>query len=299
MKKKSVIAILTFLGVFLLTTSGNTQDFLKNFSLKFSGGIGNTETADLGDFIDSINSQFSDIGSLLRLTHTGEIKDVNWGLDIEGELIFNLSENFGLGFGLGYMKRTESSMRELSLLAPLARISVTWEPEFRVIPICLSGYYFYPVANKMNIFLKVGVGYYSAKIKFLTRQEQEGIFEPTGWSQSDGEGTDSSIGFQGGLGFEYEVSDNVLLIAEGSGRYVNFNDWDVEDNYTDSIGQSLVETGTFWYTEEMNDLTGKYYSSLQLLEERPQETGFRNVRKAEFGFSGFSFKVGIRIRFGR
>ncbi len=298
MKKKGVIACLTFLCVFLLTMSGNAQDILKNFSLKLSGGVGNTETADLNDFIVGINSQFSDIGSLLRLTQTGEIKDVNWGLDLEGEFIFNLSENFGVGFGVGYMKRTESSMGELSLLAPLARISVTWEPEFRVIPVCLNGYYFYPVANKMNIFLKAGVGYYSAKIKFLTRQEQEGIFE-SGWSQSDGEGKDSNIGFQGGLGFEYEVSDNVLLVAEGSGRYVNFNDWDVEDDYTDSTGQSLLETGTFWYTEELNELTEKYYPSLQLLEERPQETGFRNVRKAEFGFSGFSFKIGIRIRFGR
>ena len=299
MKKKSVLVSLVFLCVFFLTTSGNAQEFLKKFSFKLSGGMGNTKTADLKDFIDGLNSQFSDIGALVSLTPTGELKDVNWGVDIEGEIIFSLSDNFGIGFSLGHMKRTETSSAELSLLAPVASVSVSWNPEYRVIPICLNGYYFFPIATKMNVFLKAGIGYYSAKIEFLTRQESELFFGETGWSQSAGEGTDSDIGFQGSLGFEYEVTENVAFVAEGSGRYVNFNDWDVENRYTDSTGLSIVETGTFWYAEEFVDLTGKYYATLGLSEQKPQSQGSRNIRKAEFGFSGFSFRIGIRIRFGK
>ena len=91
MKKKSVLVSLVFLCVFFLTTSGNAQEFLKKFSFKLSGGMGNTKTAGLKDFIDGLNSQFSDIGALVSLTPTGELKDVNWGVDIEGEIIFSLS----------------------------------------------------------------------------------------------------------------------------------------------------------------------------------------------------------------
>jgi len=299
MKKKIVQLFLVFLCVFVLTNSGNAQEFLKKFSFKLSGGTGNTKTADLEDFIDGLNSQFTDIGALLSLTPSGELKDVNWGLDLEGEIIFNLSENFGIGFSLGYMKRTETSTAELSLLAPLARVAVSWNPEYRVIPFCLNGYFFFPIATKINVFLKAGVGYYSAKIEFLTRQESESFFDETGWNQSDGKGTDSNIGFQGSLGFEYELTDNVALVAEGAGRHVNFNDWDVENRYTDSTGFSVVETGTFWYTEEFVDLTGKFYPSLQLLRQKPQDQALRNVREAKFGFSGVSFRIGIRIRFGK
>lgn len=299
MKKKIVLVSLVFLCFSTFTTSGNAQEFLKKFSFKLSGGMGNTKTADLKDFIDGLNSKLVDLGSFFGMSQEGELKDVDWGLDLEGEIILNLSESFGVGFSLGYMKRTETSEARLSLLAPLARLSITWEPEYRIIPFCLNGYYFYPVASKMNIFLKAGVGYYAAKINFRTRQDEGGIFGQTGWNQSDGEGKDSTIGFQGALGFEYEVTDSVILVFEGSGRYANFNDWDVENYYSDSTAFSSVEKGTFWYTEEYENLSGRYYPTLRLLEQRPQEEGLREVRKAEFGFSGFSFKLGIRIRFGK
>ncbi len=253
----------------------------------------------MDDFINDLNSEITDLASVLILSQTGELKRANWGFDMEAEIVFHLSDNFGVGLGVGRMRRTENSMSELSLLAPLMRVSISWNPEYTVIPISLTGYYTLPLANRINVFFKAGIGYYAAKVKFLLRQEFESFFDQTGWELSDGEATDSNIGFHGGLGFEFDVTESFALVAEGSGRYVRFNDWDVENVSTGSFERRQIERGTFWAAEEFNGLTGKYYLGLELSEQKPNLPGTRNVRKAEIGFSGFSFRIGVKIRFGK
>ena len=92
------------------------------------------------------------------------------------------------------------------------------------------------------------------------------------------------------------LSDSAAVFLEGTGRYVNLKNWDVDNVYRTALG-SETDTGTFWYIEEFEEDTGKYYPSLELSDEEPSDPDFRNVREAEIGLSGIVFKVGIKFSF--
>ena len=159
----------------------------------------------------------------------------------------------------------------------------------------LSGYYFIPLGEKINIFAKAGVGYYIARIKYRI-QVEETLLGDTYLEQQTGEAKDKGIGLHGGLGLEYRIATSFDLFVERTGRYMNLKDWDVENNTTSPWGNSY-ETGKFWYADEYNETTDKYYGTMQMSEEMPEGPGLRNVRKAEISLSGITFRMGVKIRF--
>lgn len=297
MRRKSVLLSLTILCVFLLASAGNAQDFLKRFSLKISGGLGSTSGGDFNALPDGMNALAADLVPFFGLTKTGELENPKWGLDFEGELLFSLSENFGVGLGVGYLRRTKETSLELAL-EPLMRAAITLEPELSLIPVSLSGYYFFPIGSRMNAFLKAGIGYYFAKASLKFREEYESFLGVDGWEEDEGEGRDSGFGFHGGLGLEYSPTATVSLFAEGMIRYLSITDWEFEVSTTYDSGV-IKGSGTVWYIEEFIEATGKYYPGLQISEQKPTGPGYRNVEAAGVDFSGFSFRVGIRIRFGK
>jgi len=294
MKKKSLLLILSVFFVCFFIMPAYGQDSLKRFSLKFSGGYGNTSGGDLDNVISGLNSMLSDMAAILDLTVTSQLEDMNWGPEFEGEFIFSLNEKFGLGLGVGYIRRSEESLGQMELL-PLARGSLSWAPEFTAIPILLSGYYTLPIAKKLNAFFKVGIGYYFSKLKYVNREETE-VLGIVLWNQDQGEAKDSGFGFHGGIGLEYGISQSIAFFVEGMGRYANFEDWDVDNISSNPWGSSEM-SGKFWYVEELNPMTNKYYTSIELSPQIPSDTGLRNVRKMAIGISGIVFKLGIRVRF--
>ena len=297
MKRKSVLLSLTILCIFLLSTTGNAQDFLKKFSLKFSGGLGSTAGGDFNAFADGLNSLAADLVPFLGLTKTGELENPNWGIDFEGELVFSLSRNFGVGLGAGYHKRSKETSLKMAL-EPLSSVSLTWEPELTIIPMNLSGYYFFPIGSKMNAFLKAGIGYCVAKVYLKLREEYTSFLGLEGWDEDEFEAKNSGFGFQGGLGIEYNLTGTISLFAEGMGRYLKITGWELEGTTTNASGV-IKGSGTLWYLEEFFEANGKYYPGLQISEQKPTYPAYRNVREAEVDFSGFSLRVGIKIRFGK
>lgn len=147
----------------------------------------------------------------------------------------------------------------------------------------------------MNVFVKAGVGYYIAKIKYII-QVEEMLLGDIYTEQQSGKTTDQGFGIHGGHGVEYRIAANFDLFFEGTGRYVNLKDWDVENNTISPWGNSF-ETGKFWYADEYNETTDEYYGTIQMSEEMPEEPGLSNVRKAEISLSGITFRVGVKIRF--
>lgn len=298
MRRKPILLSLAILSIFVLTTAGNAQDFLKRFSLKLTGGYGSLAGGDINEAVDGLNSQLEDLSAMAGLLIPGEIENAKWGLDFEGELVLSLSKNFGVSLGAGYLRRKIDSTVEIRL-EPVISGSFLWEPKYSVIPITLSGYYYLPVASKANVFFKGGIGYYFAKINFKTREELVIPGELNEWNQNDGEAKDNGFGFHGGLGFEYNITGSVALYAEGIGRYLDLKEWEVDNTYRDSSGYTLRQSGSFWYEEEFDVSTGKYYPSLTISEQRPSNPWIRNARKAEIDLSGLSFRIGVRIRFGK
>ena len=294
MKKGIIIVLSSLLFVFLMTSPGLAQESYKKFTLKASGGYGSISGGDLAAIVDGLNEQFADIARLAGASTSGEIKNAKWGPEFEGEFVYNFTERWGIGLGVGYIRKSIESGAQLQI-GTYAGISIDWEPVYKVIPITLNGYYNFPVASKANAYVKGGVGYYFATWDYKIRQENE-LVGITIWEENEGSAKDSGLGFQGGLGFEYSLSDSVALFVEGSGRLVNLKNWDVENVNRNALGTDS-ETGTFWYVEEYEEDTGKYYPSLELSDDEPLDPDYRNVRKAEISLSGVVFKVGVKFCF--
>ncbi len=294
MKKGTIIVLAAVLCVFLMASSGLAQDSYKKFTLKVSGGYGSISGGDLTAVADGLNEQLSDIARLAGASTSGEIKNAKWGPEFEGEFVYSFTERWGIGLGVGYIRKSIESGAELQI-GTYARVSFEWEPVYKAVPITLNGYYNLPVTSKMNAYVKGGVGYYFATWDYHIRQENE-LLGITVWEENEGTAKDSGFGFQGGLGFEYSLSDSVALFLEGTGRYVNLKNWDVENVYRNALGTDR-ETGTFWYVEEYEEDTGKYYPNLELSDEEPSDPDYRNVRKVEISFSGVVFKVGVKFSF--
>jgi hypothetical protein len=116
---------------------------------------------------------------------------------------------------------------------------------------------------------------------------------------------DNGIGFHGGIGFEYDVMKNLAFFVEGAGRYVKLKDWkgDSTEYIEFSSGgptEKTTETssGTLWYYEYYPETHPDWPSYvLKIQEEKPVHSDYRNVRKAEVELSGFSFRIGFRVKF--
>jgi hypothetical protein len=294
MSKKLVIFVLSILTIFFLSRPVCAQESYPKFSLKLSGGLGNTTGGDMEAMRVGINDTLADTAALGGFSITDELQSLQWGPEFEGELVFHISRRFGVGLGVESVRRKAESTGAIELGA-LASLSLSWAPEYSAIPIKLSGYYFIPVGEKMNVFVKAGVGYYIANIKYTIRVE-EMLLGETFTEQQSGKAKDKGFGLHGGVGVEYRIATNFDLFFEGTGRFVNLKDWDVENNTILPWG-TYYEEGTFWYAEEYEARTDNYYAAILLSEEMPEEQWLRNVRKAEISLLGITLRVGVKIRF--
>lgn len=297
------VFILTF---FSYTTIIQAESFIKRVSIKLTGGYGSMVVGDLNIVNEDIDSIYTFYSSQWGVTKEGELKTLNVGAEYEVEFVINLTEKFGIGVGIGYIPRKERSRIKFEAQDEYSQVNAAFslKSEINAIPIKLSAYYFHPINSKVKIYLNGGVGFYLGRSKYLDRESwgyysyYNGLWVgEEGWVEQEVELKDNALGFQGGIGFELSVIKNMALFAEGAGRYAKLNDWNGEGIITDSYGESEIITGTLWYLVRHDSDFGDY-SSFALEEEKSEiEYTVKKLRKADVNFSGFSFRVGIRIVF--
>ncbi len=294
MKKEMIGVGGAILCLILSTTSGIAQETPKAFTLKLGGGAGSLSGGDLTSFKNGANELLRDIAGLAGGSMSGALENAKWGLELEGELVYNISGRLGIGLGTGYIRASADSLAEMRA-GTLGRIAFGWTPVFTVVPVTLSGHYRFPVAPRLNVFARAGIGYYFATLDYKTLEESE-LYGLTLRAENDGTARKGGWGVQGGLGLEVLVSGRLALYFEGGGRHVALADWDVDNSYRDSYG-SVKQKGTFWYVEKKNEDTGKSYPGLEMKDREPSDPAFLSVRKATFSLSGLVFKTGVKFSF--
>jgi len=122
MTKRGIHIALSILSVFVLLGPLFAQNSFKKFSIKLSGGYGNTSGGDLDTVISGMNSLLVDLASELDFTVNSQLTNLNWGPEFEVEFVFNLTETIGFGLGSGYIRRGDESLGRMEL-PPVARVS--------------------------------------------------------------------------------------------------------------------------------------------------------------------------------
>ncbi|MGB6339602.1 MAG: hypothetical protein WBF32_07480, partial [Candidatus Aminicenantaceae bacterium] len=135
--------------------------------------------------------------------------------------------------------------------------------------------------------------------KYSVRQEARILGLPPVWQEDEGDASSNSFGFQGGVGIEFNLSESVALFFETAGRYANLKTWEGQNRYKDFLGASESESVDWYFAEEYDDTTRQWYRTVQIVDEEPSGSYYRNVRKAEISYSGVGLRLGIKITFGK
>ncbi|NIM90111.1 MAG: hypothetical protein GTO17_04100 [Candidatus Aminicenantes bacterium] len=261
------------------------------FSLKMHGGKSYLFANDINDHLQATTDYWNDRG----VDVDGEFDPLQNGIEFGGEFIVNLAPHIGIGLGGGYIQASSESTVNNVWFG--YSYQDTARPKVTAIPLTLSAYFDLPLAKRLSFTVQVGLGYYLGTFSWDYSYESEFDDFKENW-----EGKSNALGFHGSLGFEFNFSSRIALFVESFGRYAKLKalkgNYTFEETFFGYQGQESIDEATLWYYEWRSSLTGNYYPTLEFNDEKPEETSFvKNIREGEVDLTGFSVRVGIRIRF--
>ena len=181
----------------------------------------------------------------------------------------------------------------------------TTKPKIRTIPLTASLYLSTSDKNAVRFTLNGGVGYYLATINWhylYSTGAQDYLFS----DKRTWEAKSKTIGFHGGLGFEFKLANSFAFVIEGVGRYVKLKELagdfvqtyieDIEGSVDEDL-QAQEEATTFWHADYEYSFTGNTHPWTIFSKYKPSSSSYKNVRKGIIDLSGFSIRTGFKIRF--
>ncbi len=299
--KRGIMWVLVIFSLVFLTANTQAEEKSKpRFSIKLTGGLGCFNWGDINTYLESFDDCLS------KRTHYkgGETRKLNYGLDFEEELRIDLNSKFGIGLSIGIISGECKSKFTYKGPFPLtswpsANQSYFFKHAASAIPIKLGGYYTLPLNSKFNLFLNVGLGYYFAKSSFY-KHHLSSSFGPACMIYTKNEKYDLSskgFGFYGGVGFEFSICENWALVIEGQGRYVKLKNLKGSKLNSDFFDFRQENIGVLYYVEGPLLFYGdEPWPDLVITKIYPSNPDFRTIRKAVLDFSGFSLRIGIRMK---
>lgn len=262
-------------------------------SLRLQGGW----TYISGGDVNHGTQAFFDYNEARWPASTGGYRVVHNGYEFGGDIVFKITSRLGVGVGGGYLQISRASSMYLDD-PEIATVyaGVDAEPRLSAVPLRASIHLTAPLSTKFNFHADVGTSYYlNARYSdewFLgiwTFEDLSSYIHSTTRAQKN----KTPIGFQGGIGLEYELRHELFVYLDARGRYARFSGWHgssvLESNYETPVS----EHGILYY-ESVPMLTGS--PRLIMVQSSPPDGPGGEPRQAVVDFSGLSLQIGIRIR---
>jgi len=299
--------LLASLMFFIRTShSEEKESFKKEFSLKITGGGGRIAVGDMNTKLEVFNN--NSVFEYARLYYpdliSGEIITLNNRIpDWEFELRMDLSPRFALGISTSvpfHLKNESSIIYTIRGWAGDQTHTFVFRPEVKTwLPIKLGIYYSLPFNSRAGVVFNAGISSYSVKV---TEDKTLEIIFPSGGSYWENRywkaSSIVSFGFHIGIGIEYNLTKNLVVVLESQGTYARVKGLKGIMRYEYDWGGIFEEEGTLYYFSMYDDWIGAGYDDLEVWE-KPYGGGTRwisDIRKAILDLSGFTFRVGIRIK---
>lgn len=296
-KKLISLAVAFLVTAFIAgPTPAAAEDGVK-FDLRIHGGFSrlaagdvNTGSGGLFEFYE-LFSEYGDYGL------EGGYEPLHGGYDFGADAVFPIGKRFGIGLGVGYLH--SAGKAEMTLTPPDSEALVfDGGPVLSAFPIRLGLFYSLPLVGHLNLTANAGGAFY-AGLRFKDRfhVEADSVF-----STQEITGTRTSLanlGFQGGLGLEYEFSEKTGLFVELQGRYARFKNFgSVSIHLASAEGGSDTREGKLYLrTQTLSVDPPIAFDSWNVTDTPPVPDPPDIVfREPEFDLSGFCLQVGVRIR---
>jgi len=216
------------------------------------------------------------------------VKSLHSGVQLEGELLLSFSPRIGLSLGTGYiygdLKEKDSEVLIQRVAGPLSQV---YPITMSAYPLVLSAYYFFPLNNVLQLYIRGGGGlawakYVNREAKKLESSENYNYFRLE-------RATAQGPILQGGLGLVYQTDIGVRFFLEALARTAKIRGFSGENQ--------AEESGTLYYFEEYLPDLDLWQAKNEIREEKPSGSNYRSVSEAVVDFSGLSVKIGFIIRF--
>ncbi|UCC40000.1 MAG: hypothetical protein JSV96_00630 [Candidatus Aminicenantes bacterium] len=222
----------------------------------------------------------------------GEAAKFNIGYDFDGEIMVSISPHLAASFGVGLIygelidKKTELFVNVDSRHYAFARPA-----KVTALPLIFSGYFFFPLSKKLDIFIKGGLGLIWAKYVVREGYLQFSEYNPEDefdyyWHQS---ASAQGSAFVGSLGINYSINPGLGFFIEGGARWAKISGFRGE---APEGGE-----GDLYSFEEYDPDIDFWRKNIVIFTEKPTGDNFRSVQKAVVDFTGFSAKIGLLIKF--
>jgi len=218
----------------------------------------------------------------------GPVPELHFGFTFEGELTFFLSSRFALGLSAGYVYAGLDEQDTLfSINQDSTTISVARPTKISAYPVTLLGYIFFPLGSKFHLYLKGGGGIIQSK--YVSREavkltaEAKFLYPVLDLAEARGST------YLGGIGFDYKFDASLGFFIEATVQSAKVEGFSGENQ--------LGEKGDLYSFEEYIPELDFWQDKMQILPQMPGGASVRSARKAMIDFSGFSVKIGVRLRF--
>jgi len=309
MKKRRAIFVLLFFSVLFIAPFAFPKEgekFKPRISLKITGGVSYMSLGEINENLDTESILANDAERYWQVDFSlaDEVKNIHYGYDFEGELRINIISNFEIAVGTGCIHAKKESY---SILRGEDSISTytsreAFEPMVTIIPVKLGIYYKLPLFKRTALLFHIGGGYYFTKSSLYGYQHRESYSfidasRVRSWTEHDKKVSGGDFGFHAGIGFEYSLGKNLSVVIEVQGRDVKIKELKGKNIMVTSLygGDREKIYGTLWYYKWESDVG--YLTYLPFSDLRPKSPPLpHTIRKAIFDLSGFSLKLGIRIK---
>lgn len=307
-------------------------------SFRIYGGMSWADGGDLNRNLRGWKNYFSDRNKNPYSFEYG-VEELHRFWESGAEITYFLSSRFRIGLGFEFL--VGSTEGEMSSSLELEKNYFNSSDDFgtifleeqslqrpqyslKTIPVTITFYYSFPFGGGGNIFVGLGGGYYSGKLKY--KEDYQYNFDSRDeymlsgsltsfvdqYSSSGGyseESTCKTFGLHARGGLAIKIYKNLHLVFEVLGRRVDFNDWrgSKKDEYswnhtwgfwgtnTDEGSMQESDEGKLWMVEYQSDETGKSYSRFVFSEEKPLYSSYLEARTAKINLNGFSLRIGIKV----
>jgi hypothetical protein len=258
------------------------QIFPYKVSLSVLGGGNYVGGGDLNLGIKGLADLHED---MLGIRGKGEINSVHLGYVVGLEVSFPLTQRLSLGIAAEHFQGKNESQVDYS--QGTSSSVLLMRPGIRATPVS-----FFLSFNPVSTWYVIGgFSYYFARCSYTYSFQSDDLTQ-----QRVGKASSRGIGLLGGLGFKKNLSSNLSLLVEITGRLAKIQGFKGKEDSQDSSGQKATEKGTL-YLIQAQILEERTHSILFIRETRPSEAGIIDAREAQINLSGISLRLGFQIHF--
>jgi len=258
-------------------------------AIKLSLGQGWPQVSEINQILLSWQESLQKQAEALKswTWEAGTLRQFKQQIEFAASLEFNLSRYFSLNLTSGYTygERGQDQLQAI-IDRPVGRSLFIQQVKIATLPLCLEAFFHLPFSSRWEIYAGGGGGWL-----WLNFTQREGIkVEPASTFTYPAEINvhGRSQFLQTSLGVVCHLRD-ISLFLEGNYRWAKFGQLNGENK----SGQE----GQLYYLREYQPETGYWQAKYMIAASQPTSPEFQEVHLAQLDLSGFSLKLGLKIKF--